>query len=244
MEEMIPELSVVIPCYNEGESLYELFDTCRKCISPEIAMEYVIVNNGSTDNSESIFAELLSKPENAVFRLVHIDVNKGYGYGIMQGVYHAVGNIIGWTHADLQTDPGDVLKAYCKNKEALLLNKVLVKGRRKERSFFDSFFTIGMSVMTWLLLGERLTDINAQPKLFNHELLKSMRDTPNDFSLDTYVLYIAHTHGLKLIEYPVYFINRKFGKAKGGGTFIGKLKLIKRTLAFLWELRGNLRKGR
>ena len=63
-----------------------------------------------------------------------------------------------------------------------------------------------------------------------------MEDPPDDFSLDLYLLYIARTNELSIIDHPVYFSKRLYGEAKGGGTLIGKWKLIKRTWTYIYQL--------
>jgi hypothetical protein len=68
-----------------------------------------------------------------------------------------------------------------------------------------------------------------------------MDDAPWDFSLDLYVLYLAQSRGLKLIEQPVEFGARLHGEAKGGGSLRGKLRLTRRTLDYIFALRRRLR---
>ena len=71
-------------------------------------LEIILVNNGSNDNTEMLFKTLLN--ESKLFRTVHVNKNQGYGYGILQGLSKANGEYIGWMHADLQTDPKDIIK--------------------------------------------------------------------------------------------------------------------------------------
>ena len=86
-----------------------------------------MVDNGSTDNSKDIFAEELLKPENDFARLVIVEKNRGYGFGIMQGVFAAKADIIAWTHADMQTDPQDVVNLYDKYGKELNDGKAYAK---------------------------------------------------------------------------------------------------------------------
>jgi glycosyltransferase involved in cell wall biosynthesis len=237
------DLSIVIPCYNEGGSLDALFDACRNALASDISMEVVFVDNGSTDDSEEQLARLLSRPENQFGRLVSVGVNQGYGHGIMTGVRAARGDVIAWTHADLQTDPGDVVAAYRSCRTPLENGTVIVKGRRKGRGIFDTVFTAGMSLVASTILGQKLSDINAQPKIFHRSFLNDFTDAPEDFSLDAYFLYVARTKGIPIYEYPVIFADRQFGEAKGGGSLKGKVRIIRRTLAFLRKLRREIREG-
>ena len=110
----------------------------------------------------------------------------------MSGIRKSSGQIVAWTHADLQTDPQDVVDAYqyfvSKNGD----NNFILKGKRKKRKFFDNLFTSLMSIISSVAFKVKLSDINAQPKLFPKSFLNYMKDYPNDFSLDLFFLVI-HT---------------------------------------------------
>jgi hypothetical protein len=99
-----------------------------------------------------------------------------------------------------------------------------------------------MSFLSTLLLRKRLSDVNAQPKMFHRSFLKKLSDPPKDFSLDLYLLFQARVHNYPILEYPVHFGKRLHGEAKGGGTLRGTLKLIRRTWGYMVNLKRNLDK--
>lgn len=236
----MPNLSIVIPCYNESKSLTKLLSACKQAIGERKNIEFVFVNNGSTDNSNEVFDELLTNPDYWFASLVDVPTNKGYGHGITQGLVHAQAEILAWTHADLQTDPLDVIKAFEMHYLELADNDIVVKGKRMQRPFFDRFFTKGMSLISRFLLNARISDVNAQPKIFHKQFWLALDHKPTDFSLDMFLLYMADKMQKKIVEYPVVFGLREFGVAKGGGRFTGKMKLILRTLSYIFELRRSL----
>ena len=228
-------LSIIIPCYNEAENIPLILQKFAECISGE-DMEVVLVNNGSTDNSAEVLTNLLSKYKFA--RTVLVPVNQGYGYGILQGLKSANSDFIGWTHADMQTDPADVVKAYHVLESEDWNQRIFVKGNRKGRSLFDQFFTSGMSFFETLYLGKRLYDINAQPNIFSRMFFESWQNPPNDFSLDLYALYMARLAKLVLRRIPVQFPPRVHGESHwNNGTLKAKWKFIKRTLDFSKKLK-------
>lgn len=238
------KLSIIIPCYNEAGSLPKLVNICMDSTANRSDIEYVFVNNGSKDNSQSIFNELLCNTKYGFAKIVNVPVNKGYGYGILQGLYNATGDILAWTHADLQTDPKDVILAFDKYRNGLISNKCIVKGNRIGRNIFDDLFTKGMSLISTLVLRTSLNDVNAQPKIFNKIFLERMSNAPFDFSLDLYLLFVARREKFKIETYPVHFDKRQFGEAKGGGSLKGKYKLIKRTFSYIFELRKDIKNGK
>lgn len=224
-------LSIVIPCYNESLSIEILIEKCLKVLDSGI--EVILVDNGSTDDTFNKLKKM-NLPSNIILK--RIEDNIGYGNGIIEGLKIANGEILSWTHADLQTDPNDVKKAYISFKDKLFEKKCIVKGKRMNRNVFDSFFTFGMSIYCYLTLGQWLSDINAQPKIFHNSFFKKLDNPPNDFSLDLYLLYYFKSKGIKVETYPVFFNKRRYGEAKGGGSLIGKYKLIKRTFSYINKL--------
>lgn len=231
----VPKFSLIIPCYNEAEGLPELIDRCRFTAAAG-GGEVILVNNGSTDNSEEILATSLNGEPHV--RWVTVNPNIGYGNGILEGLKISQAKIIGWTHADLQTDPLDVLRAIS---ELPTESRVFIKGKRFGRPLADRVFTAGMSVFESALLRSTMSDINAQPTLFSRELFESWTNPPVDFSLDLYAYYTAKKAGYKLFRFPVIFANRKYGQSHWNVDFKSKWKFIQRTMSFSFELRKKLK---
>ena len=225
------KVSLVIPCYNEAKGLPALIEKLGllqdKC--PEL--QIVLVDNGSTDGTSVILQERLLSG----IHLVRVGVNQGYGHGILSGLRATTTPYLGWTHADLQTDPDDFLKAWTLIQEKG--TRSFVKGKRRGRSWFDVFFTVGMSCFESLLLKMPLWDINAQPTLFHRDFFESWVDPPNDFSLDLYAYAMSRKHGYAVFRFPVWFRKRIFGQSSWNSGLRSKWKFIKRTVDFSLKLR-------
>jgi len=234
------ELSIVLPCYNESENLNQIFESIETILSSKDDLEIILVDNGSTDNSLEIMNGFKSAFESKRLQIVSIKKNIGYGHGIMTGLKNAKGKVLAWTHADLQTDLNDVTDAYDLFMSKGNIDQYILKGKRVNRSFLDSTFTAGMSFISSLFLRQRLSDVNAQPKMFKKDFLEFLNKAPDDFSLDLYFLYQSRKNKFKLIEYPVQFNKRKHGVSKGGGSLCGKVKLTFRTLKYILNLKRNL----
>jgi glycosyltransferase involved in cell wall biosynthesis len=230
-------LSLVIPCYNEAANLPLLLKRCEHLAAmPEV--EVILVDNGSTDESPVILAQLL--PLYPGCSSVRIEKNLGYGHGILTGLRAARGDILAWTHADLQTDPQDAL-------QGLKLfdqygDNIFVKGKRYGRPFSDVVFTFGMSVFETLLLAKPMFDINAQPTMFARTFFEGWRSPPNDFSLDLYAYYEALRCNLKVHRFPVRFGKRAHGVSHWNINWAGKWKFITRTVSFSLSLRKKIQK--
>ena len=228
------KFSLVIPCYNEGQNLSLLLKRCQELID-QSGCEIIIVNNGSTDNTQAILRDIL---ENGVhsFKYVDIPKNIGYGHGILQGLHAATGQYIGWTHADLQTNPLDCLEAW------KILEKepeAFVKGLRKGRGLFDIFFTSGMSLFETILLKKPMRDINAQPTIFSRDFIEHWTNPPSDFSIDLYAYYQALLLKKPIKRFSVYFGKRLHGKSSWNDGLLARLRFIRRTIAFSFHMRNS-----
>jgi glycosyltransferase involved in cell wall biosynthesis len=239
-----PRFSIVLPCYNEAETLPSLFARFTEVVGERNDLEVIFVNNGSRDDSAAVFCAELARPGHHFARVVPVAVNQGYGYGILAGLHAAKGEFLGWTHADSQYDPKIVLDGFARLVAASEPACTFLQGQRLARPPFDVFFTAGMSVVASLMLGVWVNDINAQPKLFPRHFLDEMTKAPHDFSLDLYALFVARRHGYALRGLPVTFGARRFGEAKGGGSLKLKWKLTKRTWSFILQLRRDMRAGK
>ena len=229
------KLSLIIPCYNEANNLPLLLERCTSLGNSE-NIEVVLVDNGSSDISSEVLQRLLPKYPHC--RSVRVETNQGYGFGILAGLRAAHGDLLAWTHADMQTDPKDILQAL----ELFELhgNNIYVKGKRIKRPVVDAFFTIGMSVFESCLLKTRLWDINAQPNVFSREFFESWVNPPNDFSLDLYAYFTARNQGIPAYRFPVVFGERAHGVSHWNVNWAAKMKFIRRTIAFSFELKKRL----
>ena len=229
------KFSLVIPCYNEAANLPLLLDRCREVVK-QLSTEVILVDNGSTDESQRVLGELL--PHYPGCRSVHVKVNQGYGFGILSGLRVAYGEILGWTHADLQTDPEDALRGLSFFTKSEL--DLFVKGRRYGRPIGDLIFTVGMSAFETLLLRKSMWDINAQPTLFSRKFFETWKNPPNDFSLDLYAYYKAKCAGLAVNRFSVRFGERAHGISHWNINWAAKRKFIYRTIKYSLNLRKHI----
>ena len=227
------KFSLIIPCYNEAKNLPLLLERCQTLLAGNSETEVVLVDNGSTDNSPEVLLNLL--PRYPGCSSVRVEVNQGYGFGILAGLKAGKGEYLGWTHADMQTDPKDALTGIA------LIEKhganIFVKGKRYGRPFSDVLFTIGMSIFETLLLRTPMWDINAQPTIFPRSFCESWQSPPHDFSLDLYAYYQAHIAGLKVYRFPVRFGERAHGVSHWNVNWAAKWKFIRRTVDFSLQLK-------
>ena len=231
------DLSIIIPCFNEEKNIRLLLvrlDEAIKNQSKEI--EIILVDNGSTDDTRRELTKLILLYPFA--NAIYLEKNQGYGGGILAGLEVAKGKVLGWTHADLQTDVTDIFLAHrlmmCEEQTELL-----IKGRRYQRNLIEELLTLGMTWIAFLILRVKMVDINGQPKLFTRSVYeKILADgSPKDFSLDMYLMYVAQQNNVRLLEVPVLFHKRLHGVAKGGaGDARARCRVIWRSISYIFSL--------
>jgi len=229
-----PKYSLVIPCYNEEGNIERLVKKCKKLFKKNI-FEVVFVENGSTDNSLNILKNNLKDIQN--FKLIKVTKNRGIGYGIIKGLKNSNGDIIGWTHGDLQTDPSDVKKAFHLSKR--FQGDFLIKGKRllKNRSASEIFFTFGLAIFESILFTKNFWEINAQPNIFTRNFFLKWGNPPFDYNIDLYCYNKALQNGIFIKRFEVEFKKRFSGKSKWNRNVFVRLIFILKTIIYSLKLR-------
>jgi glycosyltransferase involved in cell wall biosynthesis len=224
------KLSIVIPVYNETESLPELQAQIHKAIDciPNLSWELIYVDDGSQDDSPEML-EKLAYGDARHTRVVLLRRNFGQTAAIAAGIDFAQGEIIVLMDADLQNDPADI---------AAMLEKIdqgydVVSGWRENRQ--DTLITrvIPSRMANWLIstvTGVRLHDYGCTLKAYRREVLSGFRLYGE---MHRFIPAYAHSVGAKMIEIPVHHHARKYGKANYGLTRTLKVVLDLFTVKFL-----------
>ena len=224
------QLSIVIPLFNEQESLLELNKTILEIVlSMKIEFEIIYVDDGSTDNSWNIIKNLSKNSSN--LKGIKFLRNFGKSQALYAGFEAAHGEVVITMDADLQDDPNEIPSLFDKiDKE----NFDLVSGWKKKR--FDSiiFKNFPSKIFNWAARktsGINLNDFNCGIKAYKKAVIKEIKLTGG---MHRYIPVLAKNAGFKNIsEKIVKHHPRKHGKTKyGADRFIkGFLDLI--TLWFI-----------
>ncbi|MEK6772742.1 MAG: glycosyltransferase family 2 protein [Bdellovibrionota bacterium] len=235
------KFELVLPCYNESKSLQYLIERAQKAALEngfqQGEFQLVMVENGSKDNSKDIFSELLKSKWAEWFRVVYVDINQGYGYGLWQGLKSTAAPVVGWSHADQQCDPIDAFKAYhlLKQNESSA-KQVFIKGLRHGRNWKDIIVSRVFEFLAWLILGVKIYEMNAQPKVFHRPLLDAMKNPPKTFAFDLYAIYHAQKNNFKLDTVSVIFPPRVHGLSNWSSHFFSRYKTILGIIRYMISL--------
>jgi len=206
------DVSIVIPLYNEEESLEELCQWINQVMeSHGYSYEVILVDDGSTDNSWSIITEL--SQENPNLRGVRFKKNYGKSAALDTGFKHVKGEVVITMDADLQDSPDEIPGLYKMIKED---GYELVSGWKKKR--YDSISkTIPSRLfnrVTRMLSGIKLHDFNCGLKAYHHQVVENIHVYGE---MHRYIPVIAKWKGFnKIGEKEVKHAKRKYGKTKYG----------------------------
>ncbi len=237
------KLALVLPCYNESRSLTQLTHRVLECAKSRglNAQDFllVLVENGSRDNSLEVIQHILKGPDGNLVQCVPVPVNQGYGYGVLQGLKAAAGlaEFVAWSHADQQCDPDDVFRAWEKLQAKKDPLRELVKGSRSGRRWSEWVVSRGFDLFTTIVVGKRLTEINAQPKVFHRHLVGALRQPPKDFAFDFYVLAEAKRLGYRISTIPVHFGPRAHGVSNWSHSLRSRVRTILKMVRYVLQYR-------
>jgi glycosyltransferase involved in cell wall biosynthesis len=210
-ENHTPDLSLVIPCYNEADSIANTATRLMEEFSLyKVDFELILVDNGSSDGTGAAIDEMIA--QGWPVRRVNVEVNQGYGHGVLAGLRASRGRWVGFSCADEQVEAHDVYKLYrlAANSSTPKLFKVRRRFRLEGplRRFVSSSYNLLASV---LFGGLRTSDLNANPKLMPREYCEAMRLSSKDWFLDAEVMIKARLLGLPVFELNVFSLMRAEG---------------------------------
>jgi glycosyltransferase involved in cell wall biosynthesis len=201
-------LSIIIPIFNEAESLPSLFKELKSEFGNSSSIEIVFVNDGSTDSSQQSIERAIL--DNSTWKMINLYRNYGKSVALQAGIECSSGEIIGTLDADLQDDPKEIAKLID------LSDKFdLVVGWKKnrldplEKRIASKIFNFFIRVFS----GLKIKDSNTGIKIFKREVAESLNLYGGRHR---YIPLLAHQKNFSVGEVAVNHRKRKFGDSKYG----------------------------
>ncbi len=203
-------LSVVIPLFNEDESLPELYQEIRKvCENRFNTYEIIFIDDGSTDHSMKVLEKL--NQSDARVKVIQFRRNYGKSEALSAGFQAATGDYVVTMDADLQDDPAEIPNFI----DCLEEGYDLVSGWKKHRHdpLSKRLPSKLFNKVTSLLTGIKIHDFNCGLKMYRKEVIKSVNVYGE---MHRYIPVLAQWEGFRVTERVVNHRARKFGKTKFG----------------------------
>ena len=204
------DFSIIVPVFNEEESLRELISNIKKVFgNTKKTYEVIFVDDGSTDKSLDILKRIASENKNV--RALSFRKNSGKSQALTLGFQMTNGKYIATLDADLQDDPGNIMPLFQKMTRG---QYDLVTGWRKNRQ--DNLLKILSSrlfnrFVVPLLFGIKFNDLNSGLKVYKSEVAKSLRIYGG---MHRFIPVIAAEIGFSVTEKEVLHHRRKYGESK------------------------------
>ena len=201
-------LSIIIPVFNEAESLPALFNELKNEFGNSSHVQIVFVNDGSTDNSQKIIEKAIS--ENSSWKMVGLYRNYGKSVALQAGIESSSGELIATLDADLQDDPKELINLIDKSKKYdLVVGWKIDRLDPLEKRIASKIFNFFIRVFS----GLKIKDSNTGIKIFKREVAESLNLYGGRHR---YIPLLAHQKNFSVAEVAVKHRKREFGESKYG----------------------------
>ena len=208
------KLSVVIPVYNEKNTIQEIVKMVKNVEIPDVEKELILVEDGSKDGTLDILKKM--KEEQKDLNVYFHKVNSGKGASLRDGFKLSTGDYVIVQDADLEYDPQDYKKLINALKD---YNAKVVYGSRFAGDYKDmtSLHYIGNKVLTLLtniLFGVKLNDMETCYKLIPGDFIRKMNIRSNRFNFEPEITAKSLKSGMKIVEVPISYKGRTWSEGK------------------------------
>lgn len=211
-------LSVVIPAYNEAGTIAEVVRRVRAADAGGLALEIVVVDDGSTDGTAAAVRELPG------VKAVLLPANRGKGAALRAGLEAAAGDVLLIQDADLEYDPADypaLLAPLLEGRADLVMGSRFAFERprfffgRRRSPFFSHYIGNHLIILaTNVLYGQSFTDYEGCYKAFTREALGWARLKADGFELDNELVCRLLRRGARVVEVPIRYDPRTYEGGK------------------------------
>jgi len=227
-------LSIIVPVYNEEEYLATAIQRSLDAPLPEgLESEVIAVDDGSTDSSREVLAELQARYPTRV-RVIHHRRNAGKGAAIRTGLQHATGEFGIIQDADLEYNPAEYPKVLrplvAENADVVYGSRFLVSGERRVMYYWHSLANHFLTTACNMVADLNLTDMETCYKAFRMSLIRSIPIRSNRFGIEPEITIKFAKRQASIYEVPISYHGRTYeeGKKIGATDAVGALWVILR----------------
>lgn len=213
------KLSIIIPTYNEQNTIRQLLDYVQ---SVKFPMEYeiILVDDASVDRTfeKETMIRIQNRKDANTIRLFKNRINQGKGFSIRKGIRHAKGDIIVIQDADTEYDPHEIpklLEPILNGESAVVYGSRFLKRHRPSGMAFANYIANKfLTKLTNILYGLNLTDMETCYKVAKADILKSLKLRANRFAFEPEVTALLSKKGISIKELPIGYHGRTAKQGK------------------------------
>src|SRR5215212_251224 len=207
------KVSIVIPAYNERDTVEKLLDQVLAVPLDGIEKEIVVVDDGSSDGTREV---LQQRAEAGHIRLLLQPRNQGKGAAVRVGLRHASGDILLIQDADLEYDPADypiLLRPILTGKADVVYGSRFL-GEHKAMYFWHSVGNQLLTLVTNILFDSTLTDMETCYKVFTSEINRKLKLRSERWGFDPEITACILKLGYRIYEVPISYAGREYWEGK------------------------------
>ena len=215
LQENSKSLSIVIPVFNEINFLKELFEQIKKFFNNNYT-EIIVVDDGSTDGSSELLAELKNNNNYKFsFKIIRLDINSGKGKAIQIGIKNSIGEYVLLQDADLELDCKDAKEMFeiistNKDIKCIFGSRYLSGKLKKNNYFFNNLVGKLNSFIFNLFFSQSLSDVHCGLKILHRSVIKKIKLSINDFGIEIDLASQIVRNNFFIYEFGVsYFFRSK-----------------------------------
>jgi len=209
-------LSILVPCYNEEETLALCIDRVLELEGPDLKLEILIVDDCSSDKSVEIAQGLIE--QHPQIRLLRHEVNRGKGAALHTGIGHATGEFLVIQDADLEYDPLEIkklLQPLIEDKADVVFGSRYLKGNEgRVLYYWHTLMNKGLTTFSNMFTNLGLTDMETCYKVFKTPLIQSLELEEERFGFEPEVVAKVSRAGWRAYEIGISYDGRTFEEGK------------------------------
>jgi glycosyltransferase involved in cell wall biosynthesis len=205
------KLSVIIPCYNEKTTVAEVV---RRVRAVELADEIIVVDDGSTDGTREVLAQI--DPGDDLKIILH-DHNQGKGAAVRTGFRAASGEVLLIQDADLEYDPREyptLLRPIEEGISAVVYGSRFLGGPRKAMFFWNMIANRTLTLVTNILYNSILSDMETCYKVFKADVVRGIKLRSRRFDFEPEITAKVLKRGYRIYEVPISYNGREWEEGK------------------------------
>jgi glycosyltransferase involved in cell wall biosynthesis len=205
-------ISILVPVYNEAGTIAAVIDRLLTIDLPA-AREIIVINDGSRDNTRTVLDSLAGT--SPLLTVLHVDPNRGKGHAVRMGIDRSKGTVVAIQDADLELDPAqiaDLVAPILRGEAEVVYGSRFLEGSAGV-PFVSRMANAGLTMVTNLLYGASLTDMETCYKMMRGDVARGLGLTANRFDIEPEITAKLLNGGHRIVERPVRFSPRS--KAAG-----------------------------